>query len=224
MDCAPDPQPIDVDLIADLACPWCYIGLVRLDRARAMRPELPVRLRWWPFLLNPHLPPEGMDRMTYLRTKFGGDDAARQVYERIVESARADDIGFAFERMTRTPNTILAQRLILFAEQQGRGEDLIRVLFRALFQEGRDIGDLETLLELAGAAGFDRQAAESFLRSEQQAKDILAAHQRAERLGVRGVPVFVVAREQAIAGAQPPEVLAGLLDVAAAAQRAAAAE
>jgi predicted DsbA family dithiol-disulfide isomerase len=224
MDCAPDPQPIDVDLIADLACPWCYIGLVRLDRARAMRPELPVRLRWWPFLLNPHLPPEGMDRMTYLRTKFGGDDAARQVYERIVESARADDIGFAFERMTRTPNTILAQRLILFAEQQGRGEDLIRVLFRALFQEGRDIGDLETLLELAGAAGFDRQAAESFLRSEQQAKDILAAHQRAERLGVRGVPVFVVAREQAIAGAQPPEVLAGLLDVAAAAQRATAAE
>ena len=89
MDCAPDPQPIDIDLIADLACPWCYIGLVRLDRARAMRPELPVRLRWWPFLLNPHLPPEGMDRATYLRTKFGGDAAARQVYERIVESARA---------------------------------------------------------------------------------------------------------------------------------------
>ena len=223
MDRAPDSQPIDVDLIADLACPWCYIGLVRLDRARAMRPGLPVRLRWWPFLLNPHLPPEGMDRATYLRTKFGGDAAARQVYERIVESARADDIEFAFERMTRTPNTILAQRLILFAEQQGRAEDLIRVLFRALFQEGRDIGDLETLLEVAATAGFDRQAAESFLRSEQQAKDIILAHQRAERLGVRGVPVFVVAREQAIAGAQPPEVLAGLLDVAAA-QRATAAE
>jgi predicted DsbA family dithiol-disulfide isomerase len=224
MDCAPDPQPIEIDLIADLACPWCYIGLVRLDRARAMRPELAVRLRWWPFLLNPHLPPEGTDRATYLRTKFGGDAAARQVYERIVESARADGIEFAFERMTRTPNTILAQRLILLAEQQGRGEDLIRVLFRGLFQEGRDIGDLETLLELAETAGLDRQDAESFLRSEQQAKDIIAAHQRAERLGVRGVPVFVVAREQAIAGAQPPEVLAGLLDVAAAAQRAPAAE
>jgi predicted DsbA family dithiol-disulfide isomerase len=216
--------PIDVDLIADLACPWCYIGLVRLDRARAMRPELSVRLRWWPFLLNPHLPPEGIDRATYLRTKFGGDAAVRQVYERIVESARDDGIEFAFEHMPRTPNTILAQRLILFAEQQGRGEDLIRVLFRGLFQEGRDIGDLEALLELAETAGFDRQDAESFLRSEQQAKDIILAHQRAERLGVRGVPVFVVAREQAIAGAQPPEVLAGLLDVAAAAQRATAAE
>jgi predicted DsbA family dithiol-disulfide isomerase len=214
--------PIDVDLIADLACPWCYIGLVRLDRARAMRPDWPVRLRWWPFLLNPNLPPEGMDRAAYLRAKFGGDAAARQVYQRIVESAQGDGIAFAFERMKRTPNTILAQRLILFAEQQGRGEELVRVLFRALFEEGRDVGHLETLLELAATAGFDREHAEAFLRSEEQAKDIVVAHQRAERLGVRGVPVFVVDREQAIAGAQPPEVLAGLLDVAVAARRAAA--
>jgi predicted DsbA family dithiol-disulfide isomerase len=216
--------PIDVDLIADLACPWCYIGLARLDRARAMRPDWPVRLRWWPFLLNPSLPPEGMDRSAYLRAKFGGDEAARQVYRRIVESAQGDGIAFAFERMKRTPNTILAQRLILLAEQQDRGEELIRVLFRALFEEGRDIGHLETLLELAATAGLERAAAEAFLRSQEQAKEIVTAHQRAERLGVRGVPVFVVDREQAIAGAQPPEVLAGLLDVAAAARRATAAE
>jgi predicted DsbA family dithiol-disulfide isomerase len=218
------PPPIDVDLIADLACPWCYIGLARLDRARAMRPNWPIRLRWWPFLLNPSLPPEGMDRSAYLRAKFGGDEAARQVYRRIVESAQGDGIAFAFERMKRTPNTILAQRLILLAEQQDRGEDLIRVLFRALFEQGRDIGHLETLLELAATAGLERAAAEAFLRSQEQAKEIVTAHQRAERLGVRGVPVFVVDREQAIAGAQPPEVLAGLLDVAAAARRATAAE
>ena len=215
--------PIDVDFIADLACPWCYIGLVRLERARAMRPDWPVRLRWWPFLLNPTLPPEGMDRAAYLRAKFGSDEAARQVYRRIVESAQGDGIAFAFERMKRTPNTILAQRLIAFAEQQDRGEELIRVLFRALFEEGRDIGHLETLLELADKAGFDRAAAETFLRSEEAATEALAAHQRAERLGVRGVPVFVVDREQAIAGAQPAEVLAGLLDVAAATRRATAA-
>ena len=216
--------PIDVDLIADLACPWCYIGLARLDRARAMRQGWPVRLRWWPFLLNPSLPPEGMDRSAYLRAKFGGDEAARQIYRRIVESAQGDGIAFAFERMKRTPNTILAQRLILFAEQQDRGEDLIRILFRALFEQGRDIGHLGTLLELAEQAGFERAAAEAFLRSEDQAKEVVAAHHRAERLGVRGVPVFVIDREQAIAGAQPPEVLAGLLDVAAAARRATAAE
>jgi predicted DsbA family dithiol-disulfide isomerase len=216
--------PIEVDLIADLACPWCYIGLVRLDRARALRPDWPVRLQWWPYLLNPTLPPEGMDRAAYLRAKFGGDAAARQVYRRIVESAQDDGIAFAFERMPRTPNTILAQRLVLLAEQQGRGEDMIRVLFGALFEQGRDIGHLATLVELAEKAGLDRAAAAAFLRSQEQAQEVLLAHQRAERLGVRGVPVFVVDREQAITGAQPPEVLAGLLDVAAAARRATAAE
>jgi predicted DsbA family dithiol-disulfide isomerase len=216
-------QPLAVDLIADLACPWCYIGLVRLERARAMRPDWPVHLRWWPFLLNPTLPPEGMDRGAYLRAKFGGEEAARQVYRRIVESAQDDGIAFAFERMRRTPNTILAQRLILFAEQQERAEELIRALFRGLFEEGRDIGHHQTLLELAAEAGLERAAADAFLRSDERASEVVAAHQRAERMGVRGVPVFVVDREQAIAGAQPPEVLAGLLDVAAAARRAGAA-
>ncbi|MGH6913363.1 MAG: DsbA family oxidoreductase [Geminicoccales bacterium] len=219
----PDQAPIDVDLIADLACPWCYLGLVRLDRARAMRPDRPVRLRWWPFLLNPQLPPEGMDRAAYLRTKFGGDASARQIYQRIVESAREDGLELAFERMTRTPNTVLAQRLILFAEQHGRAEALIRVLFRALFQEGRDIGDPETLQELAESAGLDRAETGRLLGGQALAKDVVVAHQRAERLGVRGVPVFVVDREQAISGAQPPEVLAGLIDVATAARQAPAA-
>jgi predicted DsbA family dithiol-disulfide isomerase len=163
-----------------------------------------------------------MDRTAYLRAKFGGD--AKAVYQRIVESARDDGIEFAFERMPRTPNPVLAQRLVLNAEAQGRGEDLMRVLFRALFEEGRDIGDLDTLLELATTAGLERAEAEAFLHGQDQAKEILAAHQRAERLGVRDVPVFVVDREQAIAGAQPPEVLAGLLDAAAAARQAPAAE
>jgi predicted DsbA family dithiol-disulfide isomerase len=149
--------------------------------------------------------------------------SARKV-RRIVESAQGDPITFAFDRMQRTPNTILAQRLIWFAEQQERGEDLIRVLFAALFEEGRDIGHRATLLELAEKAGLERAAAAAFLRDDAQATEVVLAHQRAERLGVRGVPVFVVDREQAIAGAQPPEVLAGLLDVAAAARRATAAE
>ena len=172
-----------------------------------MRPDWPVRLRWWPFLLNPTLPPEGMDRSAYLRAKFGGDAAARQVYRRIVESAQDDGIAFAFERMKRTPNTILAQRLILLAEQQGRGEDLIRVLFRALFEQGRDIGHLETLLELAEKAGLDRAAAEAFLRSEEQAKEIVAgapagrAPGRARRAGVRGRPRAGDRRRPAAGGA-----------------------
>jgi predicted DsbA family dithiol-disulfide isomerase len=206
--------PIEVGLIADLACPWCYLGLVRLDRARAMRPQLPVRLRWRPFFLNPHMPPEGMDRQTYLRAKFGGDATAKGIYERIVASARADGVEFAFERMTRTPNTLLAHRLILFAEQQGHAEAVIRALFEALFVNGRDIGLREELVEIGAAAGLARAAVASFLAGDLLRSEVLAAHRQAERFGVHGVPVFVVDDQHLIAGAQPAEVLVGLLDLA----------
>jgi predicted DsbA family dithiol-disulfide isomerase len=211
--------PLEVGLIADLACPWCHLGLVRLDRARAMRPDLPVRLRWWPFFLNPHLPPEGIDRQTYLRAKFGGDAAAKGVYERIVASGRADGVAFAFERMTRTPNTLLAHRLILFADEQGRAEDAIRALFQALFVEGRDIGDPGQLGDIAAAAGLDRSEAASFLADDRLRTQVVASHRQAERLGVRGVPVFVFDDENVVSGAQPAEVLVRLLDLAASARR-----
>jgi predicted DsbA family dithiol-disulfide isomerase len=209
-------EPIQIDFVADLACPWCYLGLVRLDRARAMRPDRPVRVRWHPFFLNPHLPPEGMDRATYVRRKFGAD--ARQVYRRIEEAGREDGVDFAFARMPRTPNTTLAQRLILFAEEQGRADPVIRALFRALFQDGRDVGRPEVLATIAGEAGLDRDEVNAFLAGDRLEREVIAAHQQAERAGIHGVPVFIVEREHAITGAQPPEVLADLLDVAVAAR------
>jgi predicted DsbA family dithiol-disulfide isomerase len=216
----PDAISIELGLIADLACPWCYLGLVRLDRARALRPELEVQLRWWPFLLNPHLPPEGMDRQAYLRVKFGGDANAKGVYARILEAAKADGVAFAFERMPRTPNTLLAHRLILFAGRRRLAESMIRSLFRALFVDGSDIGDPDQLIALAAAAGLEPAEVESFLAGSRGEREVVGGHRRAEELGVRGVPVFVIDHESAIAGAQPPEVLVGLLDLAAAARQA----
>jgi predicted DsbA family dithiol-disulfide isomerase len=209
-------EPIEIDFVADLACPWCYLGLVRLDRARAMRPAWPVRVHWRPFLLNPHLPPEGMDRATYVRRKFGGD--AGRVYQRIVDSARADGVEFAFERMPRTPNTTLAQRLILFADEHGQADAVIRALFRALFQDGRDVGRPEVLAAIAAEAGLDRVEVSAFLAGDRLKREVVAAHQQAVRAGIQGVPVFIVGREHAITGAQPPEILADLLDVAVAAR------
>jgi predicted DsbA family dithiol-disulfide isomerase len=209
----PQDTPIEVDLVADLACPWCYLGLVRLERAQEMRPDRPVRVRWRPFFLNPGLPPEGMDRATYVRRKFGAD--ASHVYRRIEDAGRADGVTFAFERMPSTPNTLLAHRLILFAEEQGKADAVIRALFRALFEEGRDVGRAEVLAAIAGAAGLDPATVKEFLGGDRLAREVGEAHVRAERMGIRGVPVFIIDREHAITGAQPPEVLAGLLDLAA---------
>lgn len=204
--------PIEVQLIADFACPWCYLGLARFERARAMRPERAIELVWRPFFLNPGLPPDGMDRTAYLRAKFGAE--AGRVYGRIAESGRADGIRFAFERMRRTPNTLQAHRLALHAAEHGRGEAMIEALFRALFEDGRDIGADDQLAELGQAVGLERDATTEFLAGDALAADVVALHQRAEKLGVRGVPVFVVDREQVISGAQPPEALVGLFDLA----------
>ena len=186
-----------------------------------LRPDFPVRVRWRPFLLNPQLPPDGMDRAAYVRRKFGGN--ASGVYRRIEESGRADGVAFAFDRMPRTPNTTRAHRLILFAEERGAADAVIRALFRALFQEGRDVGRPEVLAAIAEEAGLDGDEVSAFLAGDRLARDVAAAHQQAERAGIRGVPVFIVDREHAITGAQPPEVLADLLDVAIAARHAPAA-
>ena len=149
--------PVLVEMIADLACPWCYIGHVRLKKAVALRPEINVaELQWWPYLLNPQLPKDGMDRQTYLRSKFGGDTQAKQVYQRIKDTGDEEGIPFAFDKMTRTPNTVAAQRLVLLAQKHGMGPVLIEALYKALFEQGIDIGKQAALIEVGAAAGMDR--------------------------------------------------------------------
>lgn len=209
-----DRNAVTVEMIADLACPWCYLGLVRLNKARALRPGLAVSLRWWPYLLNPQLPRDGMDRRTYLRAKFGGDANADRIYARIKAAGREDGLTFAFSKIQRTPNTVFAQRLILLAEAGDKGELMIETLFKAMFEEGRDIGNVDQLMELAEAVGLTREDVSALFTGDRFAADIVRGYQRAQMIGVQGVPVYVVDREHIIAGAQAPEVLAGLLDVA----------
>ena len=205
---------VKVDMIADLACPWCYLGLVRLDKARALRPALQVELRWWPYMLNPQLPKDGMDRRTYLRAKFGGDAKAAQIYQRIEEAGRQEGMAFAFDRIRRTPNTISAQRLILEAQDRGFGDAVIRTLFKAFFEEGIDIGADREVRRLGEAAGMPGEAIDAVFSGDAHSADIIRGHQRAQMMGVQGVPVYVVGQQHVITGAQAPEVLAGLLDVA----------
>ncbi len=211
---AEEQEPVIVEMIADLACPWCYLGLVRLNKARAMRPSIGVELRWWPYLLNPQLPREGMDRRTYLRAKFGGDGNAKETYARIEAAGSEEGLPFAFDKIQRTPNTVFAQRLILLAQEREKGEEMIEILFKAMFQEGMDIGNPDVVLELAAPVGLLRDEVLALQAGDQYTADIVRSHQRAQMIGVQGVPVYVVDQEHVISGAQAPEVLAGLLDVA----------
>jgi predicted DsbA family dithiol-disulfide isomerase len=200
--------------VHDLVCPWCYLGVRRLLRTLRRRPDIQFELTWRPFLLNPDMPRAGMARPDYVVRKFGGEDRARRLYATIAEVGRTEGMEFRFERIRRTPSSIDAHRLVRYAAGFGQANDMVEALFAAHFTEGHDIGDHNVLATIAGTFGMDPVAVRRFLASDQEAEAVHADNLRAHRLGINGVPCFVVDGTHAIAGAQEPEVIERLLDIA----------
>ena len=211
---APAKARLAIEVVHDLVCPWCYLGLQRLLRTLRRRPDIAFELTWHPFLLNPDMARAGMARDDYVVRKFGGEDRARRLYASITDIGRNEGLNFRFERMRRTPSSVDAHRLVGWAAPQGRAAELVQALFAAHFSEGLDIGDAHVLAGLAGACGLDPMAARSFLDSDSDYDTIHAENLRAHRLGINGVPCFVIGGRHAIAGAQESEVIERLLDVA----------
>ena len=205
---------LTVEVVHDLVCPWCYLGVRRLQRTLAARPDVAFELVWRPFLLNPDMPRAGMARADYVARKFGGEDRARRLYGSISEIGRIEGLIFRFDRIRRTPSSVDAHRLVRFGAALGRGAALVEALFSAHFNQGRDIGDHQVLAAIAGECGLDAKGAMAFLVSDAEQDVIHAENLRAHRLGINGVPCFVVGGRHAIAGAQEPEVIERLLDVA----------
>lgn len=203
---------IEIDVVSDTICPWCYVGKRRLERALAGFDTDEVRVRWHPFQLNPDLPREGMDRAEYVAAKFGGAEAARAVYDRIREAGAEEGIAFAFERMPRTPNTFASHRVVRFAAREGRQDEAVEALFRAVFMNGRDIGDFETLVDVGAECGIDPVALAEHLAGAEEADALRAEEERSRRMGVTGVPFFIIGGRYAVTGAQDPAVLRGVLD------------
>jgi predicted DsbA family dithiol-disulfide isomerase len=209
---------IKLDILSDPICPWCYIGKAHLDRALAQVPDHPFIIEWHPFQLNPEMPREGMDRRTYLETKFGGRDRAVEVYARIADAAQAAGIEIDFAAIDRTPSTLDAHRLIHWAGLEGRQTAAVSSLFRAYFREGCDIGDRSVLLSIADGIGLDRPMIERLLESDADAEDIRARDAHARARGVTGVPTFVIGERHVVPGSQPPELWRQVIDEFAPAQ------
>ena len=206
---------MEIDIFSDPICPWCYIGKRRLERALKERPHYRPAIRWRAFQLNPDMPEEGMDRRQYLTTKFGDAERAGQLYENIRRVGAGEDIEFAFDKIKRTPNTVTAHRLIRFAGGTPRADAVIEALFQRYFVEGGDIGDADALIDLAAAAGLAREAVAAYLKSDE---DVVAVRQEdfsARRMGIQGVPCFIVNKQYALSGAQEPEAFFPILDMAA---------
>jgi len=202
---------IKLDILSDPICPWCYIGKANLDRALSQHPDHPFSIEWHPFQLNPDMPEGGMDRRDYLEGKFGGKEAAAQVYGRIEDAAKVAGLALDFSKIDRTPNTIDAHRLIHWAGLEGVQTAAVSRLFKAYFEDGADIGDRKVLLDIADGIGMDREMTERLFSSDADADDIRARDAHTRQRGVTGVPTFVVAQSHVVPGAQPPEVWAGVI-------------
>lgn len=207
-------RAINIQIIFDTICPWCFIGKRRLERALAVRPEIDARFQWRPFLLNREMPPEGIDRTAYLIRKFGSEARVRRIYGTIAETGQSVDIDFAFDRIDRTPNSVDSHRLVKFAERAGKADEVVERLFVEFFLAGRDIGARKVLSEVAGDAGLDVAAVGAYLDSDADVDFVYDENTRAHRMGVNGVPAFVFNDRMVIAGAQEPQVLARMLDAA----------
>ncbi|TDH60893.1 DsbA family oxidoreductase [Dankookia rubra] len=203
-----------IEVVFDLVCPWCFLGIRRLRRMLRSRPDVAAELIWRPFLLNPDLAPQGVPRQEYLVRKFGGEERARRLHGTIAELGRAEGLEFRFDRIRRVPHSLDAHRLVRWAGRFGAADAAVDAVFEAYFMEGADIGDAAVLAAIAGRLGLEAPMARRFLATVAEVEAVHADNLRAHRLGINGVPCFVVAGRHAIAGAQEPEVLERLLDVA----------
>ena len=193
---------IRIEVASDVICPWCYIGKRRLEKAlNLLNGELEVEISWLPFQLNPAMPKEGMPRTEYRKAKFGSLERSRSLDARVIAEGRSEGIEFAFDRIERTPNTIEAHKLIGLAQDQSR---VVNALFKAYFEEAKDIGDPKVLAEIAAQCGVQGWPEEG----EKRAHDVSQLEQEVREMGISAVPTFIFARRTGVSGAYPAETLA----------------
>ena len=207
---------MNIDIISDVVCPWCYIGKRQIEAALAMYAQQhpgadKPSVTWRPFQLNPQLPAEGMSRQDYVVQKFGAA-RAKDIYARVAGVGAEYGIAFAFDKIARQPNTVAVHSLIALAgaagaQEEGLQDRVKEAFLHAYFLDGIDLSKTENLVEIAEAAGLDRTQAEQCLADPQSRQAVSDEDQRARAIGVEGVPFFIFNGKLAVSGAQGPEAL-----------------
>ena len=211
---------LSIDVVSDVVCPWCYLGEKRLEAAVASVDDVDVHIRWRPFQLDPTIPPQGKDRTEYMRAKFGDMERLRESHERLGSLGAVEGISFDFDAIKMSPNTLDAHRVIRWAGSAG--EDIqnrvVEELFSRYFERGQDTGDRAVLIDAAGAAGMDAAMVEVLLATDADADAVRAEIATASRMGITGVPCFLIESKYAVMGAQETAVLADAIRQVAAAK------
>lgn len=204
---------MQIDVISDTICPWCYIGKRRLERAIAMRPQMSFEVRWRPFQLEPTTPVEGIDRKAYIEAKFGGaTERLKHIHTELTAAGEAEGIAFALDKIQRTPNTINSHRLIRWSHSMGVQDEVVEGIFRAYFIEGRDIGSIKVLGEIGDVAGMDAELVEELLTSDADRESVEREDSLARKIGIQGVPTYLIGGKTLLTGAQDPEAIVRVID------------
>jgi predicted DsbA family dithiol-disulfide isomerase len=208
-------QTLNIDIVSDVVCPWCFVGKHRLARAldllRAEGRDFEVRKRWLPFFLNPDTPAGGEPYRPFLEKKFGGAAAVDAVWERVRAAGRTVGVDFAFEKISVRANTLQAHRLLHWAQEHGAAaavDDLAERLFAAHFQNGEHVGDDAVLVRIAAQCGYPAAEVAAWLASDADADLVRAQERQVRAIGVRSVPTYIFDGRTAISGAETPQLLA----------------
>lgn len=200
------PTRIEIDVVSDVVCPWCFVGKQRLDAALASLEDVDVHVNWRPFQLDPTIPAGGMSRHDYMSRKFGPEKIA-EIHGRLEQIGKEAGIPFAFDKVERSPNTLDAHRVIRWAAGSGKQTEVVERLFQLYFVEGGDIGNRDILAGVAEIAGLDRDEIRARLETPLDISSVQDEIATAVRLGVSGVPFFILGGKYGVSGAQSSDVL-----------------
>ena len=196
---------IELDIFSDTICPWCYIGKKRLEKAIKNYSHLEIKQTWRPFQLNPGMQPDGMDRQEYLVSKFGSFDAAKTIYDNIYEEGKKEGIEFNFDSIEVTPNSFNSHRLLALAYKQNIQEEVLDDLFQAYFIRGEDIGNPNTLLNIAVSHSINEDEFKKYLSDQENIEPLANEEIQARKMGINSVPTFIVNKQIVVNGAQTSE-------------------
>ena len=208
----PNHQPVRIDVISDVVCPWCFIGKHRLEAALKLKPDIAVEVHWRPYFLNDWIPREGISREDYLTKKFGSVERYGAIAQRVGAAAAAEGLVYASDKIKRQPNTLDCHRLIHWADAAGKAAEMKQKLMDLYFTQGADLTDRETLVKAAADVGLDANTVRAQLASEQDVAQIEQEAQSAKEAGIEGVPCFIFGGKFAVSGAQAPEYLAEAIE------------
>ncbi len=203
-------KTIEIDVVSDVICPWCFLGKRRLDKAIAQLDDIEIKVDWRPFFLDPTIPKEGMSRKSYLENKFGAEQLTT-IHDPLIAAGKQEGVPYAFDKITRTPNTTDAHRLIRWSHAENRQHEVVERLFMAYWNEGLDVGDRAVLAKIAGETGMDANEVSRMFEDGTDGGAINAEVSRAYRMGVTGVPCFILARKHGLIGAHPASELAAAI-------------